>query len=296
MRRAAPIPARSVALLARSVVSDAHERGHRLPSPPSVGSLRAPGRPPAFIIGAPRSGTTFLGACIARAASVSYHFEPPVVRDAVRRVGRGEWDSRTAARVCRVSYRVLRLFDGKSATERVIDKTPENSFAVTLLVSAFPGAQFIHLVRDGRDVAVSLTEKGWLDDAGDGRSSPYVGRQPRFWVEPERAVEFADAGHLRRCAWAWRRYTEAALEARALPGAQYTEVRYEDLVARPEATASSIARFLDLPGRDRDAVADVACEARADSVGRWRARLSHDERAEVEAEAGKLLEDLGYDV
>ena len=104
---------------------------------------------------------------------------------------------------------------------RFSEKTPTNIFLIPFLSRAFPDAQFIHIIRDGRDAASSHMHKPWLraEDAWSGEREPggYLhGPWPKFWVEPERREEFLRTSDARRMAWAWRRYTETGL-ARRLP-------------------------------------------------------------------------------
>jgi hypothetical protein len=281
-------------LLATSVYADVRARPGR--TVPTRQSLRPPRLPPLFVVGAPRSGTTFLGACIGAVPSISYHFEPPVVRAALRHAMRGEWTKEFTARVYRLTYRLLRLLDAERPTARVADKTPENAFALPFLVESFPGASFVHIVRDGRDAALSLREKPWLRDDGAGRRSrsAAAGAAARFWVEPERADEFAATSNLHRCLWAWRRYTEAALAGREL-GSSYLELRYEDLVRDPRGTGDRLLDFLGLDdGASRTALGRALAGARADSVGRGRSAFSEADTALAGREIGPLLSRLGY--
>ena len=117
--------------------------------------------------------------------------------------------------------------------------------------------------------------------------NPY-GEQTRFWVEPERAEEFNAATEATRAAWAWRRYLTAARAA--APGATL-EVRYEELAADPDAVAARIAGHVDA---DPSALAKGLHAVHSQSVGRWRRDLTEQQVADVEAEAGALLRELGY--
>ncbi len=283
-------------LMAKTVYADVRAGNAR--ALPSWAGLWPPDQPALFVVGAPRSGTTFLGACIGAVPGISYHFEPPVVRAALRHAMLGEWPLELTATIYRVTYRLLRLFDAERPTTRVADKTPENVFALPMLAETFPGAGVVHIVRDGRDAAVSLREKPWLLRA----NSPGTGASPRgprgaatrFWVEPHRAEEFTATSDLHRCLWAWRRYTEAGLAGRSL-GPRYLEVRYEDMVASPQATGTRLADFLELgDGPGRGALLSAMAEARTDSIGRWRAAFSAADRALADREIGPLLVRLGY--
>jgi hypothetical protein len=257
-------------------------------------------RRPIFIIGAARSGTTFLGDCIGRIPEVSYHHEPPGTKAAGRNVYEGIWGERRSRFFFRLVYRwLLRVeLDGDL---RFSEKTPTNIFLIPFLSSTFLDAQFIHILRDGRDAAASHMNKPWLraEDAWSGEREPggYLhGPWPKFWCEPERREEFKRVSDARRMAWAWRRYTETGLrEGPKLGTARYHELRYEDFVHDPEPEANRILDFLGISAPASREIFVAACSrADASSVGTWRSVFYASEMEDVLAEAGELLERLGY--
>ena len=161
-------------------------------------------------------------------------------------------------------------------------------------------ARFVHLVRDGRDVALSRLRRGMGEDK-----------------------PIADVAEL------WRRRIEnARRQARRLRG-RYLELRYEDLVAEPEAalrrvcelSSSSTSRRCSAttsappsvwassatsrPRAGAAPVTEASARPRTRSPqGRrpsartevWRTEMSGPDRAAFEAVAGRLLTELGYDV
>jgi hypothetical protein len=104
-------------------------------------------------------------------------------------------------------------------------------------------------------------------------------------VEPERREEFGEVSDARRCAWAWRRYVEAVRAAGA--GERLLEIRYEGLAK----VADRLAEFL---GANATATHRAMDGFRDSSIGRWRRELTAEQIADVEAEAGPLLAELGY--
>jgi Sulfotransferase family len=238
-----------------------------------------------FVVGSPRSGTTFLaGAVGAQPGFVDLGEVRPVKAAIARWVGLPEEE---AARELRATLeRVRRL--GFVRDLRPVEQTPELSFVVGAAVTAYPRATVLHIVRDGRDVVCSLLEQGWLGDrAGhDDAGLPY-GSYVRSWVEPERRAEFEDASEATRAAWAWRRYVTAA---RAVP-AHTLELRYEELAADPAASAERVARRL---GIEPAPLAEALSAVHGRSVGRWRQDLRPEQLADIEREAGPLLRELGY--
>jgi hypothetical protein len=100
---------------------------------------------------------------------------------------------------------VFRTETGVEGDVRWGDKTPDYVRIIPAIHRLFPRAHFVGIVRDGRDVYLSLQERGWR-----GRS---VSRIMRHW---KTAVN------------SWDRATDV------VPTSQMTSVRYEDLVSDPE--------------------------------------------------------------
>jgi len=239
-----------------------------------------------FVVGSPRSGTTFLaGAVGAQPGFVDLGEVRPVKAAVARWI---ELPEDEAAQELRATLeRVRRL--GFVRGLRPVEQTPELSFVVRAAVRAYPRGAVLHIVRDGRDVVCSLLEQGWLRDERGGRDDAGLqyGGHARPWVEPERNQDFARASEAARAAWAWRRYLTAA---RAAP--EHTvEVRYEDLAADPAAAAARIAERL---GSEPGALAEALAQVHARSIGRWQRDLTAEQVADVEHEAGALLRELGY--
>jgi hypothetical protein len=240
----------------------------------------------AFVVGSPRSGTSFTGRALGSQPGWVDLGEVPVLKAAVPTlVDRSREEQAIAVR--RILQRVRTL--GLARGLRGVEQNPETSYVLAGALHAYPRATAVHLIRDGRDVVCSLLERGWLrtDRAEhDDAQQPY-GAHARFWVEAERRTEFEQASEARRAAWAWRRYLTAA---RAVPE-RTVELRYEELVADPDAEANRLSGALDCaPEPLRLAFAEV----RDTSVGRWKRDLTPEQIDEVESEAGPLLAELGY--
>lgn len=121
------------------------------------------------------------------------------------------------------------------------DKTPGHSECMTEASEHWPGAHFIHLIRDGRDVALSWRPM-WFAPSKD------VGVLAATW-----------AGIVQR----------ARTQGRQLE--HYLEVRYEALVAQPEAELRRICSFLDLAFDARMLEHDAGARDRlAEHQGRYR--------------------------
>jgi len=166
------------------------------------------------------------------------------------------------------------------------DKTPMYMQHLPLLERLFPDALYVHLVRDGRDAALSFL------------SMP-EGVVTRTWAHPRNAADFA-------CQWRLEVAAGQALGRRV--GERYLELRYEDLVGDPEGMLRSICEFAQLPYDarmlDYTGRVDVSSkphqqrlkEAPRRGVREWRTEMPADDVAAFEAIAGGLLRSCGYAV
>ena len=239
-----------------------------------------------FVVGSPRSGTTFTGSALGSQPGWVDLGEVALLKAAVP--GLTELPADAQAREVR---RILERVRGLALVRglRGVEQNPETSYVLAGALAAYPQGLAVHVVRDGRDVVCSLIERGWLGAGragADDAQQPY-GRHARFWVEPERREEFERASGAQRAAWAWRRYVCAA---RAVPG-RTIELRYEALVESPHAEADRIAERL---GSEPEPLRRAFAKVHGSSLGRWRRDLTSEQVAEVEAEAGELLAELGY--
>ncbi|GLK53411.1 sulfotransferase family protein [Maricaulis virginensis] len=107
----------------------------------------------------------------------------------------------------------------------LIEKTSLNIAAFEQLGRLLPQAKFIHVVRDGRDVAASLLDRDWRD--ANGQAYPHVSR-------PDAALKY------------WFDLTGIGLRADQALAGRIHRVRYEDLVKRPRATLTALTAFLGL--------------------------------------------------
>jgi hypothetical protein len=231
-----------------------------------------------FVVGCPRSGTTFVGRAIGGLPGFVDFGEVTPWKAALP-------TGPSADELRRILERIRRI--GLARGLRGVEQTPETAHVLGAALEAYPEALAVHAVRDGRDVVCSLLERGWLnaDRAGTDDARLAYGAEPRFWVEPERREEFAQVSDARRCAWAWRQYVEAVRAANA--GDRLLEVRYEGLAR----VADRIAEFL---GANVTSTHRALDRFRGASIGRWRNELTPEQLADVEAEAGPLLRELGY--
>ena len=166
----------------------------------------------AFIIGSPRSGTTVLGEILDRHKNISQWYEPYFVWD--RHFRNSPNDERTAEdatlKVQKQIYSDFINYKRKIGSKIVVDKSPRNSLKIPFILKIFPEARFIHIVRDGRDVTLSI-HKEWVRrtnivyDNQRKRSfnyskafeviSQWLNRQV-FFKDKIKAVWFETHGHL----------------------------------------------------------------------------------------------------
>jgi hypothetical protein len=165
------------------------------------------------------------------------------------------------------------------------DKTPAYMQHLDLLDRVFPGAQYVHLLRDGRDAALS-----------------FVGmrRRPRFsWARPRGLADFA-------CAWK-HEVAGARAFGRTAAAGRYLELRYEELVGSPDESLRRVCAFLELPFEPEmleytDRVARGVLEDHPrlaepprPGLRRWREEMDPSDAELFEAIAGELLSELGFE-
>jgi hypothetical protein len=274
-----------------------------------------------FIVGCSRSGTTLLRRIVDAHPDIAITrethwitqlleedgFSPdaPVTHELLSRlctyrkftrmgVDRAELD-RLVSREEPASYAelVIVIFDlyGQAQGKRLVgDKVPAYVQSIALLHRLWPGARFVHLIRDGRDVCLSLL--GW------GREERFAKRFPTTWAEDP----------LSTMALLWEQLVRLGREAGAeLPAGLYRELRYEQLVADPARECEALCDFLRVPfdermlsfheGRTRDdprLSAKRAWRPITPGLRSWRSEMPPPDLERFEAAAGKLLHELGY--
>jgi hypothetical protein len=169
---------------------------------------------------------------------------------------------------------VARLLDqyGKVKGKRLVgSETPQECMPILPALHGFwPRAKFIHLIRDGRDVCLSLLKES---------DSEYAKSRFATWTEDPIAT---------LALW-WRRKVRQAREGgQALGEDLYSEVRYEALLADPAAECARLCAFLGVPYDD-------AMVRRPESTqSNWRSQMATEEVERFEAVARKTLKQLGY--
>jgi hypothetical protein len=161
---------------------------------------------------------------------------------------------------------------------------PDNLLYIPRIKSDIPEALFIHIIRDGRDIALSLKKMG--------------GFSPLPWDRGSRSL-LATALY-----WEWM-VRKGRQFGNHVPR-DYIEVHYEELVRNPASTLARLGEFLqhDLDhDRIQNAVGRLKSnssflkeesQARANPVQRWKEKLSKQDVAAIEALVGPCLEEFGY--
>lgn len=256
---------------------------------------------PIFIIGSPRSGTTFLGEILDAIPNISYYYEPPIVKYYARLVYEDLVSFNQAKRFYTWIYRSLLKLAPREGGIKLVDKTPRNIFIVEVLREIFPGAKFIHIYRDGRDVACSLLNKPWhlAESKKLNKREPggyLYGPYPHFYIESNRKLEYMQTSDIHRCIWIWKRHVEKGIELeRKLPSYSYLNLKYETLVSKPKKSIKIILDFIDENNCSayQHALA-IAFKSYKSSIGRWQKELQESDVITILDEAESILNELGY--
>jgi hypothetical protein len=183
-----------------------------------------------------------------------------------------------------------KVFAAKPQATHILDKHPRYAPFVEDIHFFIPQARFIHLIRDGRDVAVSLSA-----------ASREIG-----WFAREPLQDYASV---------WKRQVLAARKARTY-SSRYLELRYEELSASPVSVLKSVFEFCGLSAGD-ELVAGIVEKHKLENlkrsritpaenvkvpeghyrqgkVGGWRQEFTPAQRYLFDQVAGDLLRELGY--
>jgi LPS sulfotransferase NodH len=266
--------------------------------------------PPVLVLGVRRSGTTLLRVMLDRQSQLAIpdesYFIPqladrhrgPIDVDAfvddLRRLPTlREWEVDVEAVRARLRPgeppgeaigAVYEAYAEAQGKERWGDKTPMYMQRLSLLERLFPTALYVHLIRDGRDCALSFAQMP-------------EGIVTRSWAHPQDAAGFA-------CQW--RAEIVAAHELGKRVGPRMLEVRYEQLVAEPERVLRQICDHVGLAFEpamlDYAGSVDVSRQPHQQSLTRpptpglrdWTTEMPPADVQAFEAVAGDVLAELGY--
>jgi hypothetical protein len=214
---------------------------------------------PIFILGCGRSGTTILGLLISQHHRLCYLYEPHFIwvkgypqtdlwsQKAQQRGGRLDLDASVCTpRQSRAIHKTFGFAQSIYRKQRLVTKSPEYTFRIPFLLSIFPDAQFIHVIRNGVETALSIEQKAL--------QSAWYGWNHYKWNELQRIARTFPWGDeaVRLCKTdfqqgllEWRLSLEIAFQyLERLPEERYIEVRYENLLASPTEVCEQIQEFL----------------------------------------------------
>jgi hypothetical protein len=287
-----------------------------MPGKPGNAGVRS--KAPVFVLGCPRSGTTLLYHMLLSAGNfVVYRSESQVFNLLEPRFGDlsimrnkrkllATWESSdlfqktglTEAQVeqevlanCQNAGDFLRIVMEAMArvqgVERWAECTPEHLLSLPRIKQTIPNALVIHIIRDGRDVALSMEKQKWI--------------RPFPWDQGKGVLVAA-------LYWEW--IVRKGREQGEALGSDYREVHYEDLVTNPRETLAQLGDFVEQE-LDYDHIQQVGIgsvskpnssfKAEPGSgefkpVARWKTSLSGDRLRDLDCLLGGTLKELGYAV
>ena len=276
-------------------------------------------RSPVFVMGCHRSGTNLLYDMLLSAGGFAiYRGSLPVYETLIPRFGSMKTRSnrqnllqtwlhskgfrRTGLEAEPLTSRILKncrnggdfiriIMDAVAASQgsqRWVLYDPDNVLHISRLKASIPNALFLHIIRDGRDIALSLKKMG--------------GFEPLPWDREK------ETRSLVATALYWQLMVRNGQEhGRRIPS-DYMEIHYEDLTTQPRETLQKIGGFLDHDldydriksaglGRlseTNSSFREEAASEKTNPLGRWKKRLSHADVAGIEAAVGECLEENGY--
>lgn len=271
---------------------------------------------PVFVLGCVRSGTTWLyhmllsagNFAVYRAESNVFNVLEPLVGNLQKANRRREllkvWQptrmfKRTELEMAAIEPRImqecrnggdfLRIYmetiARQQGVERWADCTPEHILYLERIQRTIPDALVIHVIRDGRDVALSTEKQKWI--------------RPFSWDK---------GGEILAAAVFWEWMVSHGRRGGKQMGANYREVRYEDLVLKPHETLAGLSSFvgqeldydrilkvgLGSVSKPNTSFGEDKAGAEFSPVGRWKQGLPEETASQLEAALSSTLTELGY--
>lgn len=258
---------------------------------------------PVFLTGCGRSGTTILGETLSRHPSICYLNEPRYIwiscypetdiwsSKAPHRNGRpyltGDICTPQRNRKLRNFFYYESFLAGKP---RFIEKLPINTFRLNFIHTIFPDALFLHIIRNGIEVAHSIekmSKYGWfgVNDYKWNQLVNYAQGIDRYKGLPRLCQTDYERGLLE-----WRLSVDAALDFyQSLSRDKYLQVTYESLVENPVPLLERIEKFIDVQSSK-----EVHDFAKTNIKRKSPKASSQDISASTWQIAGDLLERLDY--
>src|SRR5262249_7683944 len=268
--------------------------------------------PPVIVLGVGRSGTTLLRVMLDRNTTLAIpyetffvpqlahrHWRRPDLDDFLDDLGRlrtlydwgitpegGRTRRREGMTTSEAIAAIFETYAERQGKPRWGDKTPLYMQQLPLLERLFPDAIWVHLVRDGRDAALSFLE---LPEGFSGKT----------WALPRTVTQLAAR---------WRTEILAARRLGGHAGSRYLELRYEDLVDDPEHWLQRVCEHVSLPWEpemlDHTRHSDTAhmpehrnlAQPPTPGLRDWRSQMSREDALAFEQVARDVLQSAGYEL
>jgi hypothetical protein len=256
---------------------------------------------PIFVVGAARSGTTWVHDILAKHPQVAHIHESWLFteQDGIGSLfNRGHWPSQGSGLGRLLERDDLLTYTGDMVRQIMshaigpehrflVEKSPSHLYSMELIREIFKDARFIHVLRDGRDVAVSVRAavKSW---------SP-------AWKETFGST-------VMKSARAWKYAVKRAHRENKMIPDRFLEIRYESLRKDPWTNYRRIFEFCNIPITDeilktvlektdfqKNYIQNEAGFRRGGRIGDWRTHLNVINAFSFDLMAGKVLRDLGYE-
>ena len=259
-------------------------------------------KPPIFLGGAGRSGTTLLRVILDSHPNIAcgpelkvspviaqmwYEFQTKYINIVKEYFITQDDINRIFAQII-TSF--LEKYLNKTGKNRIAEKTPNNIRIFKYLHEMFPDSPLIHVIRDGRDVVASLLSMDWETPTGEPID---------YTRDAVKAAEF----------W-YSAVTAGKMFAQEINSGirVYFEIRYEDIVNKSEECLKKLFSFIDEPWdplvlkyyeQERNLAGEssakqVSQELYTSAIGRWERDLTKEQKEKIKPIIGELLITLGY--
>jgi hypothetical protein len=275
---------------------------------------------PIILIGAPRSGTTWLGDALSQAGDLAYWSEPRQVWSYGNYFRHNDvlTEVHASDKIKKYIHSRFATYTRNRGAERFCEKTPSNCLRIRFVHEIFPGAQFIFLIRDVRAIVESArrmqriitnwkTIRARLSQSSIWEFPAYFRMLPAFCAKmtgrryqnwgirpPEWKSLSRQLPPNQFIAQQWAASMEIALrDMQTIPARQKIVLKYEDLTQNPLSHAERLVKFLGV--EDEQSIVDyIIATARPLRANAWTEELSKECLEEIRPVTEPTLAKLGY--
>jgi len=231
-----------------------------------------------FLVGNGRSGTCFIGNSLNNHPQLACAIEDSLVFYPSLLLAMDQ-DLQNDSRFVRHFKACYDALTARYKGHVYIDKCHQHALNIDFLKKLYPEAKFLHVIRDGRDVVLSMLEHKMIKSFFSERFVNINSHFPSKWYgieSKEHYLKWREMSLSCKCAMRWVSWVKTASESlrKAKPDNNIT-IKYEDLLDQPRNYSDFICDFFEVEFQELFENADKS------RIGRWQRQGIDKEAIEI---------------